>query len=178
MMRPVHLAGSKHQSRSRIILSILVQAALVVSPLVAQEAPSSTPPATPQAATAQPSAPPQTTAAQPSTAVPGKSPSNRERNRAAKLYADGAKAMEAGNPRQAAEDFDHAAQLDPTNRDYKTAAEIAREHLLTQLVQEAAKARLMGNDELALSRLEETLNIDPQNMIVKQHIGELVDSTA
>ncbi len=168
-MRPVHLAGSKRRSRSRLFLSILVQAALVVSPLAAQQDPASSTPAAP---------PPAATSAQPSATVPGKNPSNRERNKAAKLYADGAKAMEAGNPRQAAEDFDQAAQLDPANHDYKFAAEIAHEHLLTQLVQEAAKARLMGNDELALSKLEEALKIDPQNMIVKQHIGELVDSTA
>ena len=50
--------------------------------------------------------------------------------------------MDTGDPREATEDFSQAAELDPENRDYQGAAEVARQHLLTQLVQEAAKAKL------------------------------------
>ena len=57
--------------------------------------------------------------------------------------------MDAADPRQAAaEEFSQAAELDPTNSDYQAAAEVARQHLLTQLVQEAAKAKLLGQDAL------------------------------
>jgi general secretion pathway protein D len=154
--------------RHRILFAAVLHAALAVSPLVAQEAaPAGVPGDTPQQSVA---------ADQVGKNLP--TPSNRDRNRAAKLYAAGAKAMEAANPRLAATDFEHAAVLDPSNNDYKVAEEIAREHLLTQLVQEAAKARLMGQQDVARAKLEEALKIDPQNLVVKQHIGELADSAA
>jgi general secretion pathway protein D len=167
MMQRMQRVGKAGHPRHRILIAAVLQAALVVSPLVAQEA----------ATAGVPKAPPQSAA----TAHAGpdlSTPSNRDRNRAAKLYVEGAKAMEAANPRQAAQDFERAAELDPSNHDYQVAAEIAREHLLTQLVQEATKAKLMGQEGVARGKLEESLKIDPQNLVVKQHIDELAESVA
>jgi general secretion pathway protein D len=158
--------------RRRLFLCLVLQAALIVSPLVAQE-----PPAVPPVAQDVPA----TQAAAPVAAVAPETPhavSNRDRNRAAKAYAKGAKAMDADDPRQATAEFQHAVELDPANHDYQNAAEIARQHLLTQLVQESAKAKLTGQDDVARARLEEALKIDPKNAIVTQHIAELADATA
>ena len=52
---------------------------------------------------------------------------------------------------------------------------MARQHLLTQLVQEAAKAKLLLQNAVARDKLAEALKIDPHNMIVTQHIAELAD---
>ena len=41
--------------------------------------------------------------------------------------------------------FEQAAALDPTHADYKLAAGVARSHLVTALIQQAAKDRLTGN---------------------------------
>ncbi|HVJ07290.1 MAG TPA: hypothetical protein VM554_02825 [Acidisarcina sp.] len=137
--------------------------------------------AAPVAAQEAPPAPGNPSVSQPVAALPAQTPpaaSNHDKNRAAKLYAHGAKAMDNDNPRQAARDFTRAAELDPANSNYQGAAEIARQHLLTQLVQEAAKARMMGKEDIARARLEEALKIDPKNLEVTQHIAELADFAA
>ncbi len=159
------------QAPARLLLSVVLQAAIVVCPLAAQQAP-------PVPASSDPSAAQGAVAIAPQHASPGKAfpaASNRDKNRAAKLYLQGAKAMEDANPREAEKDFTRAAGIDPSNHDYQNAAEIARQHLLTQLVQEAAKARLLGNEEITRAKLEEALKIDPKNLVVTQHISELAD---
>ncbi len=149
--------------RNRLCLSCVLAAALAATPILAQDA---IPPTqiTPNAAS------------QTDTAVATKTTSTKDKNRAAKIYTKGLKAMDTGDPRNAAEDFSQAAELDPGNRDYQGAAEVARQHLLTQLVQEAAKARLAGHDDVARAKLQEALKIDPHNLIVTQHIAELADA--
>lgn len=159
-------------ARGRLLLSVVLQAAMVVYPLAAQQAPPVSPASDPGATQPAEAVPPPQDASIHSAAPAA---SNRDKNRAAKLYAQGAKAMEDTNPRLAATDFARAAELDPSNRDYQNAAEIARQHLLTQLVQEAAKARLTGNGDIARAKLEEALRIDPTNLVVTQHISELAD---
>ena|SRR5579884_105305 len=92
---------------------------------------------------------------------------------ATRAFLEGAKALKKDDLRAAVKDFQRAAQLDPENRDYSTSFIIAKEHLLTKLVQEAGKARLLGNDAAARADLAEAWTLDPQNPIVAQHLDEL-----
>ena len=92
--------------------------------------------------------------------------SAHDRDGAAKLYAKGVKAMDDQDLRLAAQAFSEAMKLDPGNREYPVAADVARQHLLTQLVQEAAKARLAGQYDIARAKLDEALKIDPNNLVV------------
>lgn len=159
-MRRLHSIRSR---QNKLCLCCTLAAALAASPIAAQVA-AAPPPAAPNAA-------------QTDTTVTTKTASAKDKSRAAKLYAKGLKAMDAGDPRQAAEAFSKAAELDPENRDYVGAAEVARQHLLTQLVQEAAKARLVGQDDIARAKLAEAMKIDPHNLIVTQHMAELADTS-
>ncbi len=71
--------------------------------------------------------------------------------------------------------YEQAATLDPTNADYRMAAEVARSHAVTALVQAAAKDRLLGNDAAARTALARALALDPTNFEVRQHLDELAD---
>ena len=65
--------------------------------------------------------------------------------------------------------FDKAVQLDPTNNDYAQALALAREHRVTALVQQAGKARILGQNASADALLAQARKLDPQNAIVAQH---------
>ncbi|MGI8770614.1 MAG: type II secretion system protein GspD [Acidobacteriaceae bacterium] len=102
-------------------------------------------------------------------------PSAKDKRTADKLYLRGARAIQDKDLRAAARDFDQAAQLVPGNADYAAAAAIARAHLVTELVQQADKARILGQDDIARARLAEGLALDPKNPIVTQHIDDLAN---
>lgn len=97
----------------------------------------------------------------------------RQRRSAEKAYLKGAHAMETRDLRAAYADFSQAVSLDPENRDYQSAAAIAKSHFVSDLVQQAEKARILNKTEIARARLAEALELDPQNPIVAQHIGEV-----
>ncbi len=99
--------------------------------------------------------------------------SDHEKSQASKAFLEGAKALKKDDLREAEKQFERATKLDPGNPDYRNALAIAREHLLTLLVQDAGKARLLGHDDTARSLLAEAYLIDPNNLIVQQHIDDL-----
>ena len=99
--------------------------------------------------------------------------SMHEKNEASQAFLEGAKALKKDELRTAEKQFERATKLDPGNTDYSTALTITKEHLLTQLVQEASKARLTGHDDTARSLLAQAYLIDPNNPIVEQHVDEL-----
>lgn len=84
-------------------------------------------------------------------------------------YAAGAKRLEHDDLAGAERDFARALQLDPGNTSYAIAVSVAREHRLTELVQQSGKARLDGNPARAETLLAEARAIDPTNPIVVQH---------
>src|SRR6202012_1454807 len=92
--------------------------------------------------------------------------SMHEKNEASQAFLEGAKALKKDDLRTAEKQFERATKLDPGNTDYSTALTIAKEHLLTQLVQEASKARLTGHDDTARSLLAQAYLLDPNNPIV------------
>ena len=102
-----------------------------------------------------------------------KAPSSRDRRKAVKLYMQAAK-LYTESKFEEAEALDlKAAALDPTNTNYPIAAELARSHAVTALVQTAAASRLRGDQSGARAALERALNLDPSNPIISQHVGDL-----
>jgi hypothetical protein len=134
----------------------------------------------PQGAQATQAAPPgaEDQAAVPAPAGQAGQPRNADRRRAAKLYLESSKQYLSGQFEIAMQGFQHAAALDASNANYRLAADVARSHAVTALVQEAAKDRLGGNDSAARAALSRALALDPTNPEVSQHLDELADDLA
>src|ERR1700750_2270132 len=94
---------------------------------------------------------------------------------AQKFYLQGVRAMEKGDVDAAEKAFAKAAKADPSNHDYAVDLEIARQHSVTKLIQDADKARHLGQNEVARARLAEALSLDPKNQEVAQHIDDLAN---
>jgi hypothetical protein len=107
------------------------------------------------------------------TTPPVSEPSTRQSRAAEKYYAQGVRAMEKGDVDAAEKAFAKAAKTDPSNRDYDLDLQIARQHGVTKLVQDADKARILGQPNVARAKLAQALALDPQNPVVSQHIDDL-----
>jgi len=120
-------------------------------------------------ATTAPSAKPASEAAQP------KPVRNSDRRRAAKLYIASSKLYEKAEFEEALRGYEQAAKLDPENRDYPLAANVARSHAVTALIQAAAKARSRLDETAARAALARALELDPENSQLQAHLIELGD---
>ncbi len=114
-------------------------------------------------------------ASQPVKAPPAVEPSSRQIRAAEKAYAQGVRAMEKGDVDAAEKAFAQAAKADPSNPDYALDLQIATQHRVTKLIQDADKARLMGQPEVAQAKLAEALALDPKNPTLAQHIDDLAN---
>jgi general secretion pathway protein D len=85
-------------------------------------------------------------------------------------YLAGAKQLAHNDVVAAERNFARAAALDPGKPEYALSLTVAKEHHVTALVQQAAKARLLGHDEEANRLFEEAKALDPDNLIVTQHL--------
>ena len=171
----------------------LIACVLVAAVCAAQEAPSATQePATRPAgdsstAAGSPTAAPSAPAMAPgSNAAPGsghppseireaRQPTNSERRLATKLYLSAAKDYQKGEFEAALRQNEQAASLDPTNEDYRLAADIARSHAVTALVQKAARDRVAGDAAGAHAALAHALEIDPNNSQVAEHLRDTAE---
>ena len=88
---------------------------------------------------------------------------------ASEAYVRGARALEHGDLSAAEREFTRAAELNPRDRDSAIALAVTREHRLTDLVQQAAKAQKLGHTAEADGLLEQARAIDPENAVVRQH---------
>jgi general secretion pathway protein D len=102
-------------------------------------------------------------------------PGPRETRLAEKYYAQGVRAVEKGDVDGAEKAFSKAVEADPTNHDYAFDLQIARQHSVTKLLQEADKARITGHTEAARADLAEALALDPKNEEVSLHIEDLAN---
>lgn len=100
---------------------------------------------------------------------------NHDRDRAQKFYVEGAKAIQANHLPAAVSAFKQALALNPGSRDYDAALSIARDNLATQLMQQALKARLQGDDATWRARMAEASAQDSRNPLVLEHQADLVD---
>ena len=87
------------------------------------------------------------------------------------LYLEGAKAIEHNDLQTAQQDFAKASALNPKSVDYRTAEQIARANLVTQLLQASDKAQILGNDLESQTKLQQAAALDPGNPAVLQHEG-------
>jgi general secretion pathway protein D len=83
---------------------------------------------------------------------------------------DGAKKLDRDELEAAQHAFEHAAMLDPGNGSYATAAIIARQHRIVELVRKVSQARSGGDENKAQSLLEQARAIDPGNPLVLEHV--------
>jgi Flp pilus assembly secretin CpaC len=103
--------------------------------------------------------------------------SRQDRDRARQDFLNGAKALENRQPRKAMEAFARASALDPGNRSYSVSEQIAREHLVMALIQDSEKQRILGHFDAARHSLEQAMQVDPGNPMVKEHEYELTSTT-
>ncbi len=96
--------------------------------------------------------------------------SKNQRREAQDAYLAGARLLDRNDLTGAETQFAKALKLDPENHDYVMAAEITREHRVTELVQQSGKARLMGQTKKAEALLAQASLLDPENPIVTQHL--------
>ena len=104
--------------------------------------------------------------------------SERDRRHAAKLFIEATKLFEKEQFVPAMHDYEQAAALDPGNQDYAIAAQVARSHAVTALIQSAAKARLRGDSGAARAALQQAVELDPKNPEVAEHLQELAGDAA
>ncbi len=107
-----------------------------------------------------------------------KPPPSRDRRRAAELYLSASKLFLNSQFEEALKEYEQAAARDPANADYRMAADVARSHLVTALIQAAAKDRLLGDNAAARAALARALALDPTSFEASQHLDELADEAA
>lgn len=161
--------SASHQA-VRLCLAGLLGAAL--APLSLSQAAGSNPPHPPAPAQAG-------TPANPSDkeAKSEKLPRGTDRRRAAALFLEASKLFEKEQFEQALDKYRQAADLDPSNRNYALAAEVARSHAVTALTQSAAKDRMRSNTAAERAALVHALALDPSNLQVTEHLQELGDNS-
>jgi Flp pilus assembly secretin CpaC len=98
-----------------------------------------------------------------------------DRRKAAKLYLAASKQFAGEQFEEALRGYEQAAALDPGNADYPLAANVARSHAVTALIQAAAKNRMRGEAQAARAALAHALELEPKSVQVKQHLYELGD---
>ena len=108
-------------------------------------------------------------AAPPSNAVPPPAPTARQSRSAEDAFLAGAYYLDKRNLLGAEQEFVKAVKLSPANSTYLQALALTREHRLSDLVQQAGKARILGQDHRADLLLAEARAIDPKNAIITQH---------
>ncbi|MGA7521288.1 MAG: type II and III secretion system protein [Acidobacteriaceae bacterium] len=108
-----------------------------------------------------------------------KKPSQRKRNEAIEAFLAGARAFEQNRLTVAEDQFVRAQKLDPGNPTYVRSAEIARQSMVTQLIDRRGKAGHGGNNAGDRSAIKEAMDLDPGNPLVAQYLhGSAVDSSA
>jgi len=100
------------------------------------------------------------------------------RRRAASLFLEASKQFQKEDFEQAMHSYQRAAQLDPSNPNYQLAAQLARSHLVTALIQQAAKDRIRGGAAAERAALEQALELDPKNIQVTEHLHEMGEDAA
>jgi len=105
----------------------------------------------------------------------GKQVSGRARRHAAKIFLFATQLFQAQQFEKAMHFYQAASTLDPGNRDYRLAIEVARNHAVTALVQQAAKERIAGDAAAARATLAHARELNPYSAAVTTHLYDLSD---
>ena len=162
--------------RRRIAACLVCSVLIVFTSLAAraQSQPDNTPASqTPdsQAVSPQVDAAPQAATSTRSAQISEPTPSKHRSRAAEDAYLAGARRLERDDLNGAEREFTRALNLDPGNQDYAVAIDVARQHRLTELVQQASKAKLAGDAARAETLFAEARALDPENPIVLEHSG-------
>ncbi len=93
--------------------------------------------------------------------------------KAEEAYLAGAKLISKQDLAGAQERFAEAVKLNPTRTEYAMALTLTRGHRVSELVEAAAKARMLGDEKRAGDLLAAAKAIDPEDERVQQHVGEV-----
>jgi general secretion pathway protein D len=91
--------------------------------------------------------------------------------KAEQAYVAGARLLDRQDLAGAQAEFAKAAKLDPARNEYGLALTLTREHRVSELVQRAAKARMLDQPKQAETLLAEAKTLDPTNELVLEHIA-------
>ena len=117
----------------------------------------------------QPNATPIKAPFTPDLTAPGALVTPHDLRAAEDAYLAGAKLLDHNDLEGAENKFVRALRLDPNRAEYAAALTVTREHRLTALVQQAGKARILGQTRRADDLLAQARALDPQNDIIAQH---------
>ena len=107
--------------------------------------------------------------------APAKAVRSSDRRKADRLYLAASKLYTEEKFEEALLGYEQAAKLDPENPEYPLAADVARSHAVTALIQAAARARTRKDEPDARAALARGLDLDPANAQLKQHLMEVGD---
>jgi general secretion pathway protein D len=120
---------------------------------------------TPQVAAPTPAPTPHQAVEKPSTP-----PTKQQLQQAEEAYLAGARLVQHNDLPGAEEQFSKAVKLNPSSRDYALALDTTHTRRVSDLVQQAGKARLLGQAEKSDALLAEARLLDPADNIVGQHV--------
>ena len=109
---------------------------------------------------------------------PARKVTDKDRRRATKLFLEATKLYQKEQFDAALRDYKQAAALDPGNQNFAAAAEVARSHEVTDLIQTAAKARIKGDSSAERAALEKAAQLDPRNIQIAEHLRQMADDVA
>lgn len=99
--------------------------------------------------------------------------SKQDRVEAGKLFVEGSHDLEQDKLRAAMDAFTRAAELDPDEKRYEMADQIAKGHLVSELIQQSDKDKILGKTAGARAKIAEAYGVDPASPEVAQHMNEL-----
>lgn len=102
--------------------------------------------------------------------------SKQDRALAQRDFMRGAKALDHGDARAAMNLFIEAAALNPNVRRYALSEDIARQHLVMDLIHQSDRQEIMGHFDQARTILEQARQLDPANPMVQQHEYQLANA--
>src|SRR5215469_18578438 len=101
--------------------------------------------------------------AQTPTTAPSDSTTKRQAQAAEEAYLAGARYLQHSDLAGAEIQFSNATKLNPANIDYAQALAVTHQRHIADLVQQAGKARLLGQTEKANTLLAEARLLDPND---------------
>ncbi|HEY6449022.1 MAG TPA: hypothetical protein VIY53_21385 [Acidobacteriaceae bacterium] len=104
--------------------------------------------------------------------------SRQDRDKAQRAFLEGAKEMKQNKPRAAMAAFERAVNLDPQDPRYAASLDVAKQHLVRTLIDQADKDKIMGHFSDAHAAIAEAAEVDPSNPLVEQHAYELARDAA
>jgi tetratricopeptide (TPR) repeat protein len=107
--------------------------------------------------------------------APEKLPSTSDRRKAAKIFLQAGKLFMARKYEQAMGLYQQSTKLDPTNKNYSLAIQVARSHAVTALIEESTLDRQRNDEPAACIALERAMKLDPSNVNISLHLNELGD---